>query len=89
MDEYGTMGKDLVFGNVSAVVEQAYLLDFQREWGRWHRSKERKAGEHPFGQFMLNKKWRLEEEFNKHILRFQQVRSISTNIDIQMTELKY
>ena len=79
MDEYATMGKDLVFGNVTSVVEQAYLLDFQKEFGRWHRSRDRKACEHPFGQFLLNKKWRLEEEFNKHILRFQQV-YISTNI---------
>ena len=38
------------------------------------RSKERKStGEIPSGSFMLNKKWTLEEEFNNHILRFQQV----------------
>ena len=73
MNEYGVLGKDWVFGNGSMVTEQAYLLDFQWDFGRWHRIKERKAGEDPFGQHMLNKKWKLEEEFNNHILRFQQV----------------
>ena len=41
--------------------------------GKWYRSKERKSGESPFASNMLNKKWTLEEEFNNHILRFQQV----------------
>ena len=45
------LGKDWVFGNGSMVTEQAYLLDFQLDFGRWHRIKERKAGEHPFGQY--------------------------------------
>ena len=39
----------------------------------WYRSKESKAGENPYGSFMLNKKWTLEEEFNNHIFRFRQV----------------
>lgn len=51
MNEYGVLGKDWVFGNDSMVTEQAYLLDFQWDFGRWHRIKERKAGEHPFGQY--------------------------------------
>ena len=57
----------------SSVVETAWLVAQDLELGKWHRSKERKGGDHPFGSCMLNKKWTLEEEFNKHLLRFQQV----------------
>ena len=39
----------------------------------WYRSKEKKGGQHPFTSYMLNKKWTLEEEFNNHMLRLQQV----------------
>ena len=42
----------------------------------WYRSKERKGGEHPFASYMINKKWTLEEEFNTHMMRFQQVTHI-------------
>ena len=43
------------------------------EYGRWHRSKDKKGGKNPFASYMMNKKWTLEEEFNNHMLRFQQV----------------
>ena len=54
------------------------LYDFELEWAkdyntRWYRSKDKKGGKHPFGSYMMNKKWTLEEEFNNHMLRFQQV----------------
>ena len=39
----------------------------------WYRGKEKVGGINPFASYMLNKKWTLEEEFNNHILRFQQV----------------
>ena len=57
----------------SSVVEIAFLYDYELEWGKWYRSKDRKGGEPPFGSYLLNKKWTMEEEFNMHILRFQQV----------------
>ena len=60
-----------------SVVEIGFLLDYELEYGKWHRSKDRKSGENPFGSFMLNKKWTLEEEFNNHMLKFQQVRANS------------
>ena len=44
------------------------------EWGKWYRSKEKKGGNNPFASYLLNKKWTLEEEFNNHMLRFQQVK---------------
>ena len=64
--------------NRSAVVEAAYLSYIlediaMNESTRWYRSKERKGGQYPFGSFMLNKKWTLEEEFNYHMMIFQQV----------------
>ena len=57
----------------SSVVETGILWPEYLDLGRWHRSKERKAEDNPFGSFMMNKKFTLEEEFNNHILRFQQV----------------
>ena len=57
----------------SSVVEAAFMYDYELEWGKWHRSKNRKAGDNPFTSFMMNKKWTLEEEFNNHMMRFQQV----------------
>ena len=54
------------------------LYDFELEWAkdyntRWYRSKDVKGGKNPFGSFMMNKKWTLEEDLNNHMLRFQQV----------------
>ena len=57
----------------SSVVECGSMLPYELEWGRWYRSEERKGGEIPFPSFMLNKKWTLEEEFNNHMMKFQQV----------------
>ena len=57
----------------SSVVQCSYMMDYELAWGKWHRSKERMGGDHPFGSYMLNKKWSFEEEFNNHMLRFQQV----------------
>ena len=43
-------------------------------FGKWYRSKERKDTNYsPFGSYMMNKKWTLEEAFNNHMLRFIQV----------------
>ena len=63
--------------NGSSVVEVGYLLTSWKKYGKWHRSREVKAGENPFGSFMLNKKWTLEEEFNNHMLRLRQVTASS------------
>ena len=50
-----------------------YELDLAKELGTsWYRSKD-KDFENPFSAYMMNKKWTLEEEFNNHMLRFQQV----------------
>ena len=70
--------KDKILKTGSAVVECAYMYQYELDWAKdyntsWYRSKEKRGGESPFGSYMLNKKWTLEEEFNNHILRFQQV----------------
>ena len=63
----------------SSVVEAGLLYAEYMELGKWHRSKERKPGKYPFPSYLLNKKWTLEEEFNKHMMRFQQVTVSSIN----------
>ena len=59
--------------NGLSVVEIERLSANQTEYGKWHRSRDVKGGIFPFGSYMMNKKWTLQEEFNNHILRFQQV----------------
>ena len=62
-------------GNGSAVLEVGFLYDFYLALGRWHRSKDKKPTPYSyFPSFMMNKKWWLEEQFNLHMMRFQQVK---------------
>ena len=76
--ECGELFEDAVKTGTS-VVEISFLYDYELQWAAdhgtsWYRSKEKKGGENPFNSFLMNKKWTLEEEFNIHMLRFQQVR---------------
>ena len=58
----------------SSVLECSFLYDYELKWGKWHKSKERTHGDYlPFASYLLNKKWTLEEEFNNHMMQFQQV----------------
>ena len=50
----------------------AYLLPYEMEYGKWHRSKDKRGG-NPFASVMINKKWWLEEELNNYILQVHQV----------------
>ena len=69
-------------GNGTAVQQITFLVDFELALGRWHRSKDRKQTPYiDFGSYMMNKKWWLEEEFNVHVMRFQQVK-VSVNLTI-------
>ena len=68
----------MVLDSGSAVLEDAFRFDYELDWAkdydtRWYRSKQKKGGQSTFVSYMLNKKWTLEEEFNKHMMRFQQV----------------
>ena len=71
-DDYNKLAQDAVRKG-GAVVEIGFLLPYELEWGKWHRSKETKGGESPFASYLLNKKWTMEEEFNNHMMRFNQV----------------
>ena len=48
---------------------------------KWYRSRERSQAQDtlsmPFTSYLMNKKWTLQESFNNHMLRFQQVTVIS------------
>ena len=79
MMEYAQWLESRVHDSGSSVIEVSFLYDFQKKGQdgkrvlKWYRSKDKKGGQHPYGSYMLNKKWTLEEEFNNHMLRFQQV----------------
>ena len=68
----------------SSVVQIGYLLQYELDYGkdygtRWYRSKGKdEAGKLPFGSYLMNKKWTMVEEFNNHMMKFQQV-TASTN----------
>ena len=73
------MVKNDVLSSGSSVVEVTYLDDYELAWAKdyntsFHRSRGTKIGDHPFGSYMINKKWTFEEEMNNHILRFHQVK---------------
>ena len=38
-----------------------YLGQYTLSMGRWHRSKEKVAGIYPYGGYLTNKKWHLNE----------------------------
>ena len=65
--------------NGSSVYQVSYMSKSRFTWGKWHKSKDTMGGKNPFGSFMLNKKWTLDEEFTNHMLRFQQVVVNSSN----------
>ena len=70
--------RDCVTGDGHCVAEAAYIRDYIFAMGRWHRSRDKKSRAYtPFASYIMNKKWMLEEEFNNHILRFQQVNNYS------------
>ena len=55
------------------MVEIAFLYPYEIEYGKWHRSKDKRGGENPFTSAMINKKWWLEEELNNLLLQIDQV----------------
>ena len=73
------MVRDRVLVRGDSVVGAGLLYDYLLDWAkdydtRWYRSKQKKGGRSPFVSYLLNKKWTLEEEFNKHMMWFNQVR---------------
>ena len=66
------MIKDAV-ENGGAVVAVSFLFEYEYAWGKWYRSQRVSEGSLKFRSYMMNRKWTLKEEFNNHMLRFQQV----------------
>ena len=67
-----------VIANATSVSQGAFLYPDELAMAEkhntsWYRTKEKAGGTSPFASYMMNKKWILEEEFNNHMLRFQQV----------------
>ena len=56
--EFDEMIRD-AFTKGSSVIELGRLPPFHLALGTWHRSRDRPGGRHPFGSYMLNKKWTL------------------------------
>ena len=76
-DEYRNQTKIWIMGNGTAVQERSLIKDYDLALGRWHRSKDKKqTSGSEFASYMINKKWWLEEQFNVHMMRFQQVKCI-------------
>ena len=76
-EEFDDLVEKWIIGNGKAVVVHSKLGDFELTLGRWHRSKDRMQKPYSdFDSFMINKKWWLEEQFNVHMMRFQQVKYI-------------
>ena len=76
MDEYDEVAENAI--RTGSFVIVSAFLDYELEWAtkhgtRWYKSKSPRGGDNPFVSFMMNKKWTLEEEFNNHMLRLQQV----------------
>ena len=76
-EEYDYLTENWIMKNGTAVQELDYLEDWALALGRWHRSKDKKPLPYTsFPTYMINKKWWLEEQFNVHMMRFQQVKYI-------------
>ena len=62
----------IIFARNIELYKGSSMMPYEQEWGKWYRSKETQAVS-PFVVYMMNKKWIFVEEFNNHMLRFQQV----------------
>ena len=74
-----TSRRSLKIGYLNSAVIESGLLTEELDWAKKkntkiYRSKEKKNYGSPWGSYMMNKKWILKEEFNNHMLRFQQVK---------------
>ena len=66
------MWVDRALENGTAVFEGSGMYWIYTTLGKWYRSKGHN-GDWPFASYLLNKKWTMEEDFNRHMLRLQQV----------------
>ena len=50
-----------VIGNGTHAIMTPYLWQKELDMGKWYRSKERVSGDYPYGGYLTNKKWNLNE----------------------------
>ena len=56
---------------------EGYLVPYYLVMGKWYRSKEKVAGKYPYGGFLTNKKWHLNEvtSFKQFVYAFFLIQS--------------
>ena len=60
-DHFDNITEHDVIGNGTHAYMIGDLYPYYLAMGRWHRSKEKLAGHHPYGGYLTNKKWHLNE----------------------------
>ena len=67
-DHYINMSRHDVIGAGTHAYMAGSLLPHHLAMGRWYRSKENLAGHNPYGGYLTNKKWHLNEVKIKNLL---------------------
>ena len=57
---YNITEHDVIEAGTHAFLGDSLTWD-ELEFGKWHRSKEKVAGLYPYGGYLTNKKWHLNE----------------------------
>ena len=65
-DHFDNLSRYDVFKGTHAQVGNM-LLPKELKMGKWHKSKQIITGTHPYGGFLSNKKWHLNEVNHKHL----------------------
>ena len=60
-DHFDYISKNYVIREGTHAYMGGSLLPFELAMGRWYRSQEKVAGDYPFGGYLTNKKWHLNE----------------------------
>jgi len=60
-DQFYNISKHDVIGNGTHAYMGGFLGPVELAMGRWYRSKEKVSGNHPYGGYLTNKKWHLNE----------------------------
>ena len=60
-DHFYNISKHDVIGNGTNALMTSALYSSDLAMGKWYRSKEKVAGKYPYGGYLTNKKWHLNE----------------------------
>ena len=60
-DEYVFFTEHYIIGKGTHAQMASYLTHYELNHGRWYRSEEKVSGKYPFGGYLTNKKWYLNE----------------------------